>query len=642
MPTQGLSEELQRAIQFRAGELQDVVAQLRGPTSRSRAALRDALSLVESLPPALTTAIRSELARCVTPTDEVGVLRPLLRHVNYVYGLVEQHLSHGSRRELTDALADEVQACLTELGVGQYRVVLSHGPADNFITTYGDLRAAVFSPLVALGHPSTGTEEFALFKVPRLEGGRVQWRPVLLGHETTHVAAERFGSVTVFDLQPKFDFTLAGTLPNPEARPGGPASNVAGGLYRIAEHWATELICDLMALQRYGPAAIAALSEYFECIGAMESCSKSHPPGVLRLRVLLDTLGPVSDQRLNSIIDPWRDAAPTQVRLSEPWAQYLADLFVPHAPALMSAVNALWANQYDASARSDWIGNIADCLALGRPGRETRLMNGAPEAAFASDVINAVWVARAEKSTTPIDRLAQKTLESISFVTRWKTAGSVIPDQIHDLTTDVAAVLDEENGSSVLSADRILDRLKLDDPNKGLVATPLCHLPHGVALDVRLGNKFIVFRRSDVSAFDPLALEDDPRALQDFIELAPNDRFVLHPNEVVLGATMEYLVLPDDLSGQVITRSSYGRLGLLSATAVQVHPRFRGCLTLELVNLSTIPISLTPGERIAQLILWKSQEVGDSDVKYSHSIGPEFSRVRTDSEAETLRTLRSM
>jgi deoxycytidine triphosphate deaminase len=494
---------------------------------------------------------------------------------------------------------------------------------------------------VALGHPSGATEEYALFKVPRLEGGRVQWRPVLLGHEVTHVAAERHGSVAVFDLQPKFDFTLAGTLPNPEARASGPVSTIAAGLYRIAEHWATELICDLMALQRFGPAAVASLAEYFECIGAMESCSNTHPPGVLRLRVLLDVLGPVTDPRLRSIIEPWQNAAPTLLKLTDPWAQYLSDLFVSNAPALTSAVNALSADRYDAVSRSDWIHTIADCLAWGRPGREARLNNGHTESARDSDVINAVWVARVENSLTPVDRLAQKTLESINFVTRWRATGAAIPGEIHDLTADVAAVLKAESGSSVLSADRILDRLRLDDHEKGLVATPLCHLPQGVALDVRLGNKFIVFRRSDVAAFDPLALDNDPRALQDFIELAPNDRFVLHPNEVVLGATMEYLVLPDDLSGQVITRSSYGRLGLLSATAVQVHPRFRGCLTLELVNLSTIPISLTPGERIAQLILWKSQAVPNSDVKYSHSIGPEFSRVRTDAEAGTLRALRS-
>jgi deoxycytidine triphosphate deaminase len=50
----------------------------------------------------------------------------------------------------------------------------------------------------------------------------------------------------------------------------------------------------------------------------------------------------------------------------------------------------------------------------------------------------------------------------------------------------------------------------------------------------------------------------------------------LHPNEMALGATLEYMALPPDLGAQVVTRSSYGRLGLITATAVQVHPYFHG------------------------------------------------------------------
>jgi len=145
-----------------------------------------------------------------------------------------------------------------------------------------------------------------------------------------------------------------------------------------------------------------------------------------------------------------------------------------------------------------------------------------------------------------------------------------------------------------------------------------------------------------IEAFDPLASGSDPRAIQLDIELAWTERFVLHPNELVLGSTLEYIVLPKDLSAQVITRSSYGRLGLLSATAVQVHPHFHGCLTLELVNLGTIPISLTPGERIAQLVVSRSGAVPDPGLdKYYCATGPEFSKVRDDPESDVLRGLRS-
>ena len=112
----------------------------------------------------------------------------------------------------------------------------------------------------------------------------------------------------------------------------------------------------------------------------------------------------------------------------------------------------------------------------------------------------------------------------------------------------------------------------------------------------------------------------------------------------MLAATLKYVVMPPDLAGQVITRSSYGRLGLLSATAVQVHPRYSGCLTLELVNLGEVPMAITPGERVAQLMLWHTHpDSADQpdDGKYRRPTGPVFSKIRSDRDADVLRGLRS-
>jgi deoxycytidine triphosphate deaminase len=190
-------------------------------------------------------------------------------------------------------------------------------------------------------------------------------------------------------------------------------------------------------------------------------------------------------------------------------------------------------------------------------------------------------------------------------------------------------------------SSRSLQRRLLGQDASALIITPLLQKPKGAAIDLRLGNRFIVFHGSSMASFDALEENDDPRSIQSYRELSWTDRFVLHPHEVVLGATLEYLVLPADLSGQVITRSSYGRLGLLSATAVQVHPNFHGCLTLELVNLSTMPIVLTAGERIAQLVLWRT-DPDDSIVgeKYSCPIGPQFSKIRDDPDVAVLRKVR--
>ncbi|MGA8416575.1 MAG: dCTP deaminase, partial [Candidatus Dormiibacterota bacterium] len=139
-----------------------------------------------------------------------------------------------------------------------------------------------------------------------------------------------------------------------------------------------------------------------------------------------------------------------------------------------------------------------------------------------------------------------------------------------------------------------------------LVATPLLGAPVGEgSIDVRLGNKFIVFERTETPSIRTLDREIQGRRVQRQLEVGWGRRFVLHPQELVLASTLEYIVLPGDLAAQVVTRSSYGRMGLICATAVQVHPHYRGCLTLELLNLGVAPLEIAPGERVAQLIFWE-------------------------------------
>src|SRR5262249_24459312 len=98
-----------------------------------------------------------------------------------------------------------------------------------------------------------------------------------------------------------------------------------------------------------------------------------------------------------------------------------------------------------------------------------------------------------------------------------------------------------------------------------------------------------------------------------------HETFVLHPNELVLAATMEWFRLPEKLAGYVTSRSSWGRAGLIVATAVAVHPGFAGCITLELVNTGEVPVVLYPGLRVAQFVAF-SCEQGDA---YTGAFAPQ-------------------
>jgi dCTP deaminase len=60
--------------------------------------------------------------------------------------------------------------------------------------------------------------------------------------------------------------------------------------------------------------------------------------------------------------------------------------------------------------------------------------------------------------------------------------------------------------------------------------------------------------------------------------------------------------IPDDIVARIEGKSSLGRLGLIvHATAGFCDPGFQGTLTLELNNLTRVPIKLYPGLPIAQL-----------------------------------------
>ena len=82
--------------------------------------------------------------------------------------------------------------------------------------------------------------------------------------------------------------------------------------------------------------------------------------------------------------------------------------------------------------------------------------------------------------------------------------------------------------------------------------------------------------------------------------------FVLHPHQLILGVTFEYLAIPLDTFCTVMTRSSWGRLGLVVATAAAVFPGYQGSPTLELTNLSESPLVLYPGLSIAQLVCYNA------------------------------------
>src|SRR5262245_36715464 len=98
------------------------------------------------------------------------------------------------------------------------------------------------------------------------------------------------------------------------------------------------------------------------------------------------------------------------------------------------------------------------------------------------------------------------------------------------------------------------------------------------AIDLRLGTWFMSLRQARMSH---LAI-DEPGAgvkLTKTQHIPFGDQYFLHPGNFVLGVTLEWIRVPNYLAAYVIGKSSWGRRGLIIATATGVHPGFKGCLT---------------------------------------------------------------
>jgi dCTP deaminase len=126
--------------------------------------------------------------------------------------------------------------------------------------------------------------------------------------------------------------------------------------------------------------------------------------------------------------------------------------------------------------------------------------------------------------------------------------------------------------------------------------------PHDVqpaSIDLHLDRKFRVFRNNRYPYIDLRQPQPD---LTELLEIRDDEPFILHPGEFVLGQTLEWVEIPDDLLAHLDGKSSLGRVGLLiHSTAGYVDPGWKGTLTLELSNVANLPIALYFGMKIGQI-----------------------------------------
>jgi dCTP deaminase len=187
------------------------------------------------------------------------------------------------------------------------------------------------------------------------------------------------------------------------------------------------------------------------------------------------------------------------------------------------------------------------------------------------------------------------------------------------------------------------------NPYDPLIITPKPDLQElknsgAASVDIRLGCWFTACRPSRAGFLD---VYEDSADVPNEAKLTKSyyvpfgEEFILHPRAFVLGVTLEWIRLPADRAAYVVGRSSWGRHGLIIATATGVHPGFTGCLTLELSNVGEIPIKVKPGTTICQIFIHQVQAGVQELVDRSSFIGrrkPILGTIKLDETARKLAT----
>ncbi|HJF17950.1 MAG TPA: dCTP deaminase [Aeriscardovia aeriphila] len=123
------------------------------------------------------------------------------------------------------------------------------------------------------------------------------------------------------------------------------------------------------------------------------------------------------------------------------------------------------------------------------------------------------------------------------------------------------------------------------------------------SIDVRLDRFFRVFNDRQYTYVDPA---EDQGELTEQFSVAQGEPWILHPGEFVLGSTLERVHISSQIAARLEGKSSLGRLGILThSTAGFIDPGFNGYITLELSNVSPLPVKLWPGMKIGQICFFE-------------------------------------
>ncbi len=152
------------------------------------------------------------------------------------------------------------------------------------------------------------------------------------------------------------------------------------------------------------------------------------------------------------------------------------------------------------------------------------------------------------------------------------------------------------------------------------------------SIDLKLGNIFYKYKLDKYT----LGEQFD----ENIVEKKEFEHLHLDNNEIAFIGIHEKISIPEDAIGIIFPRSSITRLGIQIITTY-MNPGYAGNMPLTIINHSGMKITLKPGYRVAQLVLFSLTELPEINYKnrdkakyYNEQV--DYSKLHTDKELEKM------
>ena len=127
--------------------------------------------------------------------------------------------------------------------------------------------------------------------------------------------------------------------------------------------------------------------------------------------------------------------------------------------------------------------------------------------------------------------------------------------------------------------------------------------------DARIGQDFKLFTNTGFSIVDPKNISPDA-----FLNVHEPNRMLIPPGGFVLGQTVEKFIIPRNILAICLGKSTYARCGII-INVTPLEPEWKGHVTVEISNTSSLPAAIYPLEGIMQVVFFESRTLPVSGVE---------------------------